>query len=218
VAIATGPRVLIADDHAPTRAAVRRAVEDGGFLVCGEVADADGAIIAARETRPDVALLDVRMPGSGIYAAQVIGTEQPRTSIVMLTVSAEDDDLLSALSAGASGYLLKGQDPAKIPEVLRMVLSGEAALPATLVKRLAEEYRSRDAREGMHARIPAGARLTPREWEVLSLLNDGLATAEIGRRLFVADVTVRTHLAAIVRKLHVKDRSDALRLVRGETG
>ena len=157
------------------------------------------------------------MPGSGIHAAQVIGTEQPGTAIVMLTVSAEDDDLLAALSAGASGYLLKGQDPAKIPEVLRLVLSGEAALPGTLVKRLAEEYRSRDVREGMHARIPAGARLTPREWEVLSLLNDGLATAEIGRRLFVADVTVRTHLAAIVRKLHVKDRSGALRLVRGET-
>lgn len=204
------------DDHAPTRAVVRRAVEHGGFVVCADVPHADGAIDAARQTRPDVALLDVRMPGGGIRAAEVIGSEHPRVSIVMLTVSAEDDDLLAALSVGASGYLLKGQDPAKIPKVLRMVLSGEAALPATLVKRLAAEYRARDPRPGMRGRLPGSARLTPREWEVLELLNEGLGTAEIGRRLFVADVTVRTHLAAIVRKLHAKDRAGVLRLVRGE--
>ena len=157
------------------------------------------------------------MPGSGIRAAEIIGTEQPWVSIVMLTVSAEDEDLLSALSAGASGYLLKGQDPAKIPKVLRMVLAGEASLPATLVKRLAVEYRARDVRQGFRARLPGDARLTAREWEVLELLNDGLGTAEIGRRLFVADVTIRTHLAAIIRKLHVNDRAGVLRLVRGET-
>jgi len=217
VAVVPGLSVLIADDHAPTRAMVRRAVEDGGFLVCADVPDADGAIHAARETRPDVALLDIRMPGSGIRAAEVIGTEQPRTSIVMLTVSAEDDDLFAALSAGASGYLLKGQDPTKIPNVLRMVLSGEAAIPGAFVKRLAEEYRARDEHRGIRARLPGSARLTPREWEVLELLNDGLGTAEIGRRLFVADVTVRTHLRAIIRKLRVKDRAGVLRLVRGET-
>lgn len=210
------PSVLIADDHAPTRALVRRAVELGGFLVCADVPDADKAIDAARRTRPDVALLDIRMPGSGIRAAEVIGTEQPRISIVMLTVSAEHDDLLTALSAGASGYVLKGHDPTKIPGVLRMVLAGEAALPAILVKRLAEEYRARDEHRGIRARLPGGARLTPREWEVLELLNDGLGTAEIGRRLFVADVTIRTHLAAIIRKLHVRDRAGVLRLVRGE--
>ncbi len=196
---------------------VREAVEVGGFWVCADVPDAEGAIRAARRERPDVALLDVRMPGSGIRAAEVIGNEQPGISIVMLTVSGEDNDLLAALSAGASGYLLKGQDPTKIPDVLRMVLSGEAAVPAPLVKRLAEEYRARDVRQRIRARLPGGARLTPKEWEVLELLNDGLATAQIGRRLFVADVTVRSHLAAIIRKLHVKDRDGVLRLVRDDT-
>jgi len=217
VAVTPGPSVLIADDHAPTRALVRRALENGGFFVCAEVPDADRAISAARQTSPDVALLDVRMPGSGIRAAEVIGTEQPGTSVVMLTVSAEDGDLFSALSAGASGYLLKGQDPTRFPELLRKVLSGEAALSGTLVKRLVQEYRVRDVRQRFRARLPRGARLTPKEWEVLELLNDGLGTADIARRLFVAEVTVRTHLAAIIRKLNVKDRAAALRLVRGDT-
>jgi len=217
VAVIPGPRVLIADDHAPARAMVRRAIEDGGFVVCAEVADADAAIRAARDTTPDVVLLDVRMPGSGIRAADVIGTEHPDIPIVMLTVSDEDSDLFSALSAGASGYLLKGQDPATIPEALRMVLSGEAALSRTLVKRLVQEYRARDTRQRIRARLPGGSRLTPKEWEVLELLNEGLGTAEIARKLFVADVTVRTHLAAIIRKLRAKDRAGVLRMVRGES-
>ena len=216
MAVVPGRRVLIADDHAPTRAVVRRAIEDGGFVVCADVADADAAIRATRDTTPDVVLLDVRMPGSGIRAAEVIGTEHPDIPIVMLTVSDEDSDLFSALSAGASGYLLKGQDPATIPEALRMVLSGEAALSRKLVKRLVQEYRDRDTRQRMRARLPRGARLTPKEWEVLELLNDGLGTAEIASRLFVADVTVRTHLAAIIRKLHAKDRAGVLRMLRGE--
>ena len=106
-----GLSVLIADDHAPTRAMVRRAVEDGGFLVCADVPDADGAIHAARETRPDVALLDIRMPGGGIRAAEVIGTEQPRTSIVMLTVSAEDDDLFRSTIGRRVGVPAEGSGP-----------------------------------------------------------------------------------------------------------
>jgi DNA-binding NarL/FixJ family response regulator len=138
-------------------------------------------------------------------------------SIVMLTVSTQEDDLFSALSAGASGYLLKGQDPATIPGALRMILAGEAVLPGSLVKRVVHEYRTRDEHSGFRSRVPRGARLTRREWEVLELLNDGLGTAEIGRRLFVADVTVRSHVTAIIRKLRVPDRAGVLRLIRGET-
>ena len=214
MAIKLGPRVLIADDHAPTRAMVRKAIEDEGFLVCAEVADAKSAIRAADETRPDIAILDIRMPGGGILAANRIATEQPDVLIVMLTVSDEDQDLFSALSAGASGYVLKGQDPASIPEALRMVLAGEAALSGSLVKRLLRDYRVRESRHRVTASLPKGKRLTPREVEVLELLNEGLATTEIGTRLFVADVTVRTHIAAIMRKLDVNDRAGLLRLVR----
>src|SRR5208282_2192156 len=115
------------------------------------------------------------------------------------------------------GYVLKGQDPAKVPEVLRMVLSGEAAIPGALVKRFVQEYQARDVHRRIRASVPVDARLTPKEWEVLELLNDGLGTAEIGTRLFVADVTVRTHLAAIICKLHVNGRAGALRLIRDET-
>jgi len=214
VAVGSPLRILIADDHAPTRAVVRRAVEDDGFLVCAEVADADEAIRAARETHPDVALLDIRMPGSGIRAARVITNEQPQVAIVMLTVSAEDSDLFSAFSAGATGYLLKGQDPAKVPGALRMVLSGEAVVPGALAKRFMQEHEARDVRRRIRGSLRSDVRLTDREWEVLELLNDGLATTEISRRLFVADVTVRTHVAAIIRKLHVSDRAGVLRLLR----
>jgi two-component system, NarL family, nitrate/nitrite response regulator NarL len=208
------PRVLIADDHAPTRAMIRRAIEQRGFLVTAEVSDAHDAIREARENPPDVALLDVRMPGGGIHAATVIGREHGDVCIVMLTVSAEDNDFFSALSAGASGYLLKGQDPASLAEALRRVLSGEAALDGVLTKRLVREYSTRTRWQAIRERLPGGHHLTEKEWQVLGFLNDGLVTSEIAERMFVAKVTVRTHLAAIVRKLGVADRAEAVQLLR----
>lgn len=217
MAVGEQARVLIADDHAPTRDAVRLAVEAGGFLVCAEVADADGAIGAARVTHPDAALLDVRMPGDGLRAAEVIAREQPEVAVVMLTVSSDDDDLFAALAVGAAGYLVKGEDLAAIPGYLDRVLSGDAVVSDVLVKRLVEAVRERSLQRRAQARLPRGTRLTAREWEVLELLNRGLGTAEIARRLHVAEVTVRTHLAAINRKLQVPDRGGALRLIRGES-
>lgn len=216
--VAQAPRVLVADDHAPTRAMVRRTVEAGGFVVCAEAADAEEAVQGAWRTEPDVALLDVRMPGGGVRAAQRITDGRPGTAIVMLTVSAEDDDLFAALAAGASGYLLKGGDPAAIPAALSSVLSGEAALAGDLAKRLVDEHRIRERRRRFRGRIPRGTPLTRREWEVLELLGDGLGTSEIAGRLFIAEVTVRSHVAAIVRKLRVRDRADVLGLLRGENG
>jgi DNA-binding NarL/FixJ family response regulator len=206
--------VLIADDHAPTRAMIRGAVESGGFEVIGEVPDAYGAIREARDTHPDVALLDVRMPGGGLYAAEVIASGQPDVSVVMLTVSADEDDFFSALSVGASGYLLKGQDPAEIPKALARVLSGEAAVDGMLAKRLVQEFRSQDPGRKRRSRLPNGAKLTPKEWEVLELLNEGSTTKEIAAHLQVEDVTVRTHLSNIYRKLNATSRSDALGMVR----
>jgi len=213
-AAAAEPRVLIADDHAPTRAMIRGAVEAGGFEVVGEVADAYGAIREVGQTRPDVALLDVRMPGGGLHAAEVISTGQPDVSVVMLTVSADEDDFFSALSVGASGYLLKGQDPAEIPKALARVLSGEAAVDGMLAKRLVQEFRAQDPRPKRRSRLPNGAKLTPKEWQVLEFLDEGSTTKEIAAHLRVEDVTVRTHLSNIYRKLNATSRSDALGLVR----
>ena len=178
-----------------------------------EAADAAGAIAAVRETNPQVALLDIRMPGNGISAAAAISADRPETSIVMLTVSQDDADLFGALRAGATGYLLKGMDPTRLPHTLRAVLAGEAALPGSLVARLVTEFRGRERR---HFLIGGrDQRLTDREWEVLEFLDKGLSTADIADRLFIAKVTVRSHVAAILHKLQVPDRSAAVRLLRG---
>jgi DNA-binding NarL/FixJ family response regulator len=206
--------VVVADDHAPTRAAVRQALEQGGFCVTAEAADADGAVAAVRKTRPQVALLDIRMPGNGIDAAATIAENQPSTSIVMLTVSHDDEDLFAALRVGASGYLLKGADPKELPDALRGVLAGEATLTPTLVSRVVTEFRNRERRRFLSARTVDQGRLTPREWEVLELMERGLSTADIAAALFIAKVTVRSHVAAIVHKLHVSDRNAAVRLFR----
>jgi DNA-binding NarL/FixJ family response regulator len=206
-------RVVIADDHAPTRSGVRTALEHGGFEVVGEARDATAVVEIARRERPDVCLLDIHMPGSGIAAATRITDELPDTAVVMLTVSRNDDDLFDALRAGASGYLLKDTDPGRLPHALRGVLNGEAALPRTLVARLIDEFRDR----GRYKRVPMlgarGAMLTSREWEVLELLREGLSTKEIAERLFLSPATIRSHVAAILRKLKVPDRAAAIRML-----
>ncbi len=208
-------RVVLADDHAPTRALVREALELGGFEIVAESADASGAVAAVRRTSPQVALLDIRMPGNGIVAAAAIAADRPDTSLVMLTVSEDDADLFGALRAGASGYLLKGMDPTRLPDTLRAVLAGEAALPGSLVARLVTEFRGRERRRILTGGAGREQRLTEREWEVLEFLEEGLSTADIAERLYIAKVTVRSHVAAIVRKLQVRDREAAVRLLRG---
>jgi DNA-binding NarL/FixJ family response regulator len=201
-------RVLLADDHVPTRAALRSALESRGrFKVCAESGTAYGAVAAAVEHKPDVALLDIRMPGNGIEAAREIAMQCPETAIVMLTVSRDDADLFDALSAGARGYLLKDIDHEQLPRALQGVIEGEAALPRSLVARLVDEFRIRES-AAASARPQTGpfAALTEREWDVLGLMRAGLSTGEIAARLFVTPVTVRTHVSAIMRKLHVPDR------------
>ena len=115
-------RIVLADDHARVRAQVRQALEAGGMEVCGEAATAEEALALTLEQVPDVALLDIHMPGSGIHAAHEISRHVPDTAIVMLTQSAEDDDLFDSLRAGACGYLLKGSEPAELATALHAVL------------------------------------------------------------------------------------------------
>jgi DNA-binding NarL/FixJ family response regulator len=206
-------RVVVADDHVPTRRGVRTALEEGGFVVCADVGSGPAAVAAAREHDPDVCLLDVRMPGGGIAAARRIADELPNTQIVMLTVSREDDDLFDALRAGASGYLLKDTDPDRLPLALRGVLSGEAALPRALVARVIEEFRDRGRRRRLPVLRRLGVDLTDREWEVLELLREELSTKDVAARLGISEVTVRRHASSVLQKLDVKDRREALRLL-----
>jgi DNA-binding NarL/FixJ family response regulator len=212
---AAAPTVVLADDHPPTLAGIRAALEDGGFVVVGQAADGEEAVRLAVAHRPAVCMLDVGMPGMGGIAAAAAITEQvPVTAVVMLTVSSADEDVFAALGAGASGYLLKDTDPARLPFALRGVLAGEAALPRQLVARVLDEFRGRRKRRRLPLMHRMGGDLSEREWEVLELLGEGLATREVAQRLGIGDVTVRRHVTAVVRKLGVADRDAALRLLR----
>ncbi len=208
-----GMRVVMADDHARMRARVRRALEAGGCVVVGEGASAEEAVALAVEHSPDVALLDVHMPGNGITAAREIARTLPGTAVVMLTASGEDDDLFDSLRAGASGYPLKDTDPGQIVDALHGVLEGEGAMSRRLVARIMDEFRS-PATPRFTRRSEASARLSAREWEVMELLGEGLTTDEVAQRLFVSPTTVRVHVSGVLRKLRVKDRESAFRLLR----
>ncbi len=209
-------QVLIADDHEPTREDIRRTLErDPRFSICGAVADAAAAVARAIEVRPDIVLLDIRMPGSGLTALWEIASRLPDTRIVMLTVSEEESDLFAALRAGAHGYLLKDMDPRRLPEALYDVHEGTTAVPRRLVSVMMEEFRDGNPRRrALTATSELEGRLTSREWQVLDLLARDHTTAEIAERLVLSPSAVRAHIAAVRRKLNARDRSDAVEQFR----
>ena len=214
--VSEGPvRVVMADDHARLRAVIRLALEQGGCEVLAEGSTAEDAIRLVAEHRPDVALLDIHMPGSGIHAAGEIAKAVPDTSIVMLTQSAEDDDLFDSLRAGASGYLLKDTDPAELAPALRRVLAGEGAMSPRLVARIMDQFRAPTKRR-FGRKSAAAAKLSAREWEVMELLGQGLSTDEVAGRLFLSPTTVRVHVSTVLKKLRVRDRESAFELLRDE--
>ena len=166
-----------------------------------------------RELNPDVVLMDVRMPVlDGIEATRQLLSVRPGTPVVMLTMHADADTAQRALDAGASGYLLKDMPFEEIADELAQVLDGRVALPPELVTRLVEEFRDSAPRRRALVGQAAAAQLTSREWQVLDFLRQGLATNEIAKRLFVSPATVRSHVAAVLRKLRVPDRDAAIAL------
>lgn len=186
--------------------------------MCASVADAAEAIQAAVRERPDVCLLDLRMPGGGLAAAWEIAARLPQAKIVMLTVSDDDADLFAALRAGADGYLLKTMNLQRLPDALEGAVSGEAAIPRTLVAHVVEQFHGHEPRWRQPvADGSPGQRLTSREWEILALLAQQQSTSEIARRLMLSNAAVRVHIAAIVRKLGVRDRTAAIELFRART-
>jgi DNA-binding NarL/FixJ family response regulator len=211
-------RVLLADDHAPTREDLRWALTRGGLSVCAEASDAAHAVQLALETSPDICLLDVRMPGGGVAAAWEISARLPTTKVVMLSVSDEDTDLFSALRAGAVGYLVKDLDLRLLPRALRDVADGKAAIPRALVTRMVKQFHTNEPRFRTTA-VPTdlGPRLTSREWDVLAALSEGLSTREISRRLQIKPSGVRAHISALVHKLGAADRDEAVALFRQTT-
>jgi DNA-binding NarL/FixJ family response regulator len=201
-------RIIVADDHPLFREGVvntLRATED--LLVVGEASEAAGALRLAREHLPDLALLDVTMPGSGLQAARDIKAACPATRVVMLTVSEDEDDLLNAMKAGASGYVLKGVSARELIGVLRSVHAGEVYVAPALAWRLLGE---------LSKPRPAGPmdELTAREREVLELVAAGLGNQEIGLRLGLAEKTIKHYMTNILSKLQVRSRVEAALLAQ----
>jgi DNA-binding NarL/FixJ family response regulator len=203
-------RILLVDDHPLTRSALSGLLQQHGFDVVGEAPDGESAVERAAELQPDLILLDLSMPGlDGLSALPRLREAAPVCEVVVLTASGEETNLLAAIRAGAAGYLLKSEPPARIVDFLRGVANGEAALSGTVARRLLEQVRVNGGRStGVPDEIASA--LSARELEVLLLLDEHLGTDEIAQRLFISEHTVRSHVKSLLRKLGVSSRREAL--------
>ncbi|GAA2217002.1 response regulator [Micromonospora olivasterospora] len=203
-------KVLIADDQALVRAGFRMILESRDDIeVVGEAGDGEQAIRLAGQTRPDVVLMDVRMPGlDGVCATARLTAATDALKVIILTTYDLEEPLYAALRAGASGFLLKDVRPADLVEAIRVVAGGDALLAPTATRRLLDRFRATD----LTPAAPSDTldRLTDREREVLTLLARGASNAEIADRLTVTEATAKTHVSAILRKLQVRDRVQAV--------
>jgi DNA-binding NarL/FixJ family response regulator len=203
-------RILLVDDHPLTRSALAGLLAQHGFDVVAEAEDGEEAIERAGALQPDLILLDLSMPGlDGLSALPLLRDAAPECEVVVLTASGTEENLLSAIRAGAAGYLLKSEPPDRIVDFLRGVAQGEAALSGTVARRLLEQVRSGG---GKDAGVPdsIAATLSARELEVLLLLDEHLATEDIAKRLFISEHTVRSHVKSLLSKLGVSSRREAL--------
>lgn len=195
-------RILVADDHPMFRAGVVSSLAaQPDMVVVGEGSSADEALRLAEQLQPDICLLDIAMPGGGHAAARSITAALPQTRVVMLTVSEDEDDLLAAMKAGASGYVLKGAAASELIGVLRTVNAGEVYVAPTLAWGL--------LREMSRPRSAPLDELTTREREVLELVAAGLSNQEIGDRLGLAEKTIKHYMTSILSKLRVRSRVEA---------
>ncbi|MEV0718081.1 response regulator transcription factor [Asanoa sp. NPDC050611] len=204
-------RILLADDHAMFRSGLRAVLETQPDLDCvAEVADGRAAVAETERLRPDLAILDVRMPvRDGLAAAEAIlsGPAAATTRVLMLTTYDTDEYVHRALAAGASGFLLKSLPPEEVVSAVRVAARGDAVVDPSVTRRLASRFAAALAPAVREA--PGLDRLTAREREVLVLLAAGCTNAEIGARLFVGDETVKTHVSRILAKLGLRDRIQA---------
>ncbi|WAZ24933.1 response regulator transcription factor [Streptomyces cinnabarinus] len=211
----TGPRVLVVDDQTLIRTGFRLILTARGIEVAGEAADGAEAVSLARELRPDVVLMDIRMPTmDGLEATRRILQEAPECRVLMLTTFDLDHYVYTALSIGASGFLLKDVTPAHLAAAVRLVDSGDALLAPSITRRLVERFASAAPTPAPPASLSA---LTPRELEVLTLLGRGLSNTELAGHLTLSEATVKSHVARIFSKLALRDRAQAVVLAY-ETG
>jgi DNA-binding NarL/FixJ family response regulator len=209
--------VLLADDQALVRGGFRMILDaEEDIEVAGEAENGSDALAQTRELRPDVILMDIRMPGlDGIAATRQIVAEGLPSRVLMLTTFDEEGIVYDAMKAGASGFLLKTAPPAKLTDAVRTIAAGESLLAPAITRRLVEEFVRRpppgQAEQGQLAE------LTEREREVLRLIARGLSNAEIAAELVVSEATVKTHVNHVLQKLNLRDRVQAVVLAY-ETG
>jgi DNA-binding NarL/FixJ family response regulator len=203
------PRVVIADDQTLVRGGFRLILASAGIAVVAEAADGREAVAATLKHRPDVVLMDIRMPEmDGLEATRRILASLADVRIIILTTFDLDQYVYAALSAGASGFLLKDVSPEHLIAAVRLVRCGDALLAPSITRRLVERFAPRAAAAGS----PNGdlSALTPRELEVLGLVARGLSNAELAAALTLSEATVKTHVARILAKLQLRDRVQAV--------
>jgi len=203
-------RILVADDHPMFREGVRNVVENTeGMTVVGEAATGEEAVKLALELRPDVVLMDIRMPGlNGIEATARIRSVHDGIRVLMLTMFKDDDSVITGMKAGASGYILKDADKEDIVRAIRVVAAGEAIFGGDVANRLIA-YATRPV-----SRLDQFPELTYREKEVLQLMVEGYANADISRKLELSTKTVSNYVSAVLNKLRAPDRASAIQIVK----
>ncbi|HET7686174.1 MAG TPA: response regulator transcription factor [Candidatus Limnocylindria bacterium] len=211
---APGPlRVLLVDDHALVRSAIRQALTAPDIEVVGEAATAEEALRVAPDLRPDVLLLDIDLPGmSGVDLVREIAPRLPGTRIVMLTVSTDRRNLIEAIRHGAAGYLTKDLPADALLRAVRGIRQGDLPMPRALAAQALEHFVRGTPIENADAQL---ASLSSREMEVLRLLESGLTDREIADALTISTRTVESHVSAVLRKLAVRNRAEAARRLRG---
>jgi DNA-binding NarL/FixJ family response regulator len=202
-------RVVIADDQGIVRGGLRMILEAAGLSVVGEAADGRAAVELVTRLKPDVVLMDIRMPVlDGIEATRRLVREQPAVKVLMLTTYGADGYVYEALRAGAAGFLLKMDSPPRLVDAVRVVAAGEALLAPEITRRLIDHYVA-SAPVGQ-APPPGLSDLTAREREVLTLMARGRSNGEIARELFVGEGTVKSHVVRVLAKLGLRDRVQAV--------
>jgi DNA-binding NarL/FixJ family response regulator len=204
-------RVMLVDDHAFVRGAIRQALTAADVVVVAEAATAEDAMRVALDVRPDVMLLDIDLPGmNGLRLLREIGPRLPETKFVMLTVSTDHDDVLEAVRLGAVGYLTKDLDADALLRSIRGVRDGDLAMPRRLAARTIRDLVESSAGRGERG-TPGAATLSRREEEILRLLANGLTDREIGEALTISTRTVESHVSNVLRKLDARNRAEAAR-------